>query len=665
MGALVDAGMKFVILAPHQAERVRPLVGGDWTFVSEGNIDRGRCYVYYHGGDVKRSIAVFFYDDVLARAIAFEGALTSSGGLMDRIALAAGGKRMVSVATDGETYGHHHRFGEMGLARAIEVLAPEAGFKTANFAEFLEEHSPDYQVEIKSGPNGEGTSWSCAHGVGRWYRDCGCHTGGQEDWNQAWRGPLRAALDHLRDEAAARFEEQVGEFMADPWKARDAYIELILDSHRDKEAFLDRFCERQLKERERVRALSLLDMQHNALLMYASCGWFFNDISGLESVQVLKYAGRVMDLMEELELPSVEGSFLEILGEAQSNIAEMGNGADIYRRRVMPIRVRPRGVVAHLALSHLVLDGEESGATAGYKYHTSLTRREEHGRLRMATGRVKLESFATGRTADSACAAIHFGGVDFYCVVKPFPGPRRFRRSTERVWSSFRTASLPVILRLVQHEFGGEEYGLEHILPQGRQRISEMVFGDLIGHLSDQYARLYEENQRVIDMLQSAGFQLPVELRSAAEYTLGHRFEEEIRRQERSTDPEDYQEAIEIADEVARRNYRIDMSGAELIFSEMITDAVRLAVAKPTEKHLGTAVSLINLASRLRIEPEYDQAQEAIYELVCRGEPLSGPMRAIGLFVGLAPSLIDRAGSWPAGEGCGAASAAGGRAESE
>jgi alpha-amylase/alpha-mannosidase (GH57 family) len=236
---------------------------------------------------------------------------------------------MVNVATDGETYGHHFKFGDLCLAHALELDAPARGFRLTNYGEFLEKHPPSLEVEINNGPNGEGTSWSCPHGVGRWIRDCGCQTGGEPDWNQKWRAPLRQALDYLRDENIRHFE--VTTLFTDPWQARDDSIELILNQHYSREQFLYDHAGYWLPADEQRRALSYLELQRMLLLMYASCGWFFNDISGIETIQILKYAGRAIDLMNQLGLPSVRDRFLEILAEAKSNKIELGNGADIYR----------------------------------------------------------------------------------------------------------------------------------------------------------------------------------------------------------------------------------------------------------------------------------------------------------------------------------------------
>lgn len=335
---LIAAGLKYVVLAPQQAERTRRGAGVGWREVSAETLDTGAPYNYFHRDGSKQSLAVFFYDPKLARDIAFGQALSSSGSFVERIAQRTGTNAgLINIATDGESYGHHHKFGDLCLAYALEVDAPARGFVITNYGEYLEQNPPEFEVEISSGLAGEGSSWSCSHGVSRWIRDCGCQTDGQAGWNQRWRGPLRQALDFLRDEAAVYFEATRGDLFVDPWVARNDAIDLILNERRSREQFLFGHAPRKLALEERGRALLFLELQRNALLMYTSCGWFFNDIAGLEPIQILKYAARAIELVDRLGLPSPRERFLGILAEAKSNRPEAGTGADIFRREVEPL----------------------------------------------------------------------------------------------------------------------------------------------------------------------------------------------------------------------------------------------------------------------------------------------------------------------------------------
>src|SRR5688572_18307168 len=334
LALLIDQGLRWVILAPDQAKRVR--AGDEWVDVSGGKVDTTKPYRFEHPDGSGRSIAIFFYNGPLARAIAFEKALTSSRDLVERFVQAAKRGDLVNAATDGETYGHHFKFGDLCLAHALGIEAKEAGFWITNYGEYLDRNPPDSRVEIDNGLQGEGSSWSCAHGVGRWTRDCGCHTGGETGWNQAWRDPLRVALNYLRDDAALKFESRGGELLRDPWAARNDYISVLLDEQTRAE-FLARHAVRPLSEAEQRRAFDLLEMQHSAMLMFTSCGWFFSDLAGIETIQVLRYAARVLDLQNQLGFEAPRKQFLDLLANAKSNQPEKGNGADIFARFADPV----------------------------------------------------------------------------------------------------------------------------------------------------------------------------------------------------------------------------------------------------------------------------------------------------------------------------------------
>jgi len=339
LALLIDQGLRYVILAPEQAKRIR--VGSEWLDVSGGKVDTTRAVRFEHPDSSGRSITVFFYNGALARAIAFEKALTSSRGLVELFRRAAQRGDLVNVATDGETYGHHFKFGDLALAHALGVEARQAGFGITNYGEYLDRHPPESAVEIENGPEGEGSSWGCAHGVGRWTRDCGCHTGGEPGWNQAWRDPLRVALNFLRDDAALKFENGAGELLRDPWVARNDYISVLLDPERERKEFLARHAVRALSETEHVRVLQLLEMQRSALLMFTSCGWFFSDLAGIETIQVLRYAARLLDLQKQLGFDVPRKEFLELLANAKSNRPDKGNGAEIFVRSAEPHSVSP------------------------------------------------------------------------------------------------------------------------------------------------------------------------------------------------------------------------------------------------------------------------------------------------------------------------------------
>jgi alpha-amylase/alpha-mannosidase (GH57 family) len=341
LALLIEQGLRYVILAPEQAKSVSEKGRGIGAASGSAGIDTTRAYRFEHPDKSGRSIAIFFYDGPLARAIAFEKALTSSRGLVERFLQTAKQGPLVNVATDGETYGHHFKFGDLGLAHALGVEARQAGFWITNYGQYLDRYPAETLVEIENGAAGEGSSWSCAHGVGRWTRDCGCHTGGETGWNQSWREPLRVALNFLRDDTAVKFASSAGELLRDPWAARNDYISVMLNPKGARADFLAKHAVRPLDQAAQERVFQLLEMQRSALLMFTSCGWFFSDLAGIETIQVLRYAARVLDLQNQLGFDIPRKQFLEILALAKSNRPEKGNGAEIFTRFVEPQSIAP------------------------------------------------------------------------------------------------------------------------------------------------------------------------------------------------------------------------------------------------------------------------------------------------------------------------------------
>ncbi len=323
---MIDEGVGFTILAPSQASRWRT-PEGHWQTPP---IDPRVPYRYLHPDGSGRTITLFFYNGEIARRIAFEGAGRDAGGFLDLFEsqVLYDQNDLVHAATDGETYGHHQVFSDLGLAYALFVEAERRRLSVTNYASHLAGHPATLEADVVGG---EGSSWSCAHGVGRWCRDCGCSTGGEAAWNQEWRGPLREGLDLLRDVADEAFERSAGDLLRDPWAARDDYVRVVI-GETGREAFLAEHQSRPLDGEQRETAASLLKMQEHALAMYTSCGWFFNDIGGIETVQVLRYAAAVVDLLKQLDHPVPERDFVAILEQAKSNDPEVGTGADVYLR---------------------------------------------------------------------------------------------------------------------------------------------------------------------------------------------------------------------------------------------------------------------------------------------------------------------------------------------
>lgn len=686
LAALIDHGIRYTILAPRQARRVRRSQQ-EWIEVSRSReknsvsppalrtgatnvLDPGKAYRFFHPDGSGRSLAVFFYDGALAQAIAFDGGLSSTQVLVEHVRRAAEHTTgLIHAATDGETYGHHGRFGDLALAFALQEELGRSGFETTTYGAFLEQHPPVEEVEIDLGDDGLGSSWSCIHGIGRWHRDCGCMSNGQDGWVQAWREPLRKGLDVLRDSAALMFEEDAGEAFDNPWAVRDAYIEVLLDPRVSRGDFLRRHARGPLSRSAEIHLLSLLELQRHSLLMYTSCAWFFSDLAGIETVQGMRYAGRVLELLEECGATPPRDAFFAHLGVARSNDPAEGNGIGIFERAVAKSRVSPRRMAAHLAMSSLagshvtgadprealvggerretagagaaearsgerLADGDDLGAFVAREHITQLDR---YGRYIVATGRIVLEAKATGRTLDAAYCVVHLGGMELYCFVRDYAdSPLREGRDAMR--DALRDG-LPRLMRTAQEQFGSAEYGVEHLLPAGREQLSSLVFSDLVAQFREQYRHLYEDHRPFLDKIQSAGFALPPELKVAAEITLGRLFEEEVLLQAGPRGEHAYRRALEIAEEADRRGYRIDSPRSSEVFGARVEAAV-LAAISGGDVELEEARHVLELVDRLGVSIRTERTQEYLYQaIVDRGQDLLR-IYPLAVKLGLSPELF-------------------------
>ena len=315
----VEEGVQYTILSPYQAvTRPEPGVVHRWDHP-----------------DGKGSMAIVFYDGPLSHDVAFGAALRSGDTLVQRAGSGAD-DGVVVVATDGETFGHHHKFTERAIAYAFTVAAPAHGVASGALAAWLREHPPTTPAAVHE------SAWSCAHGVGRWKGDCGCSTGGLPDANQRWRAPLRQALDLLRDHAARIFETRGAAVLLDPWAARDDYVRVVLDPSQRQD-----FCDRHLVPGANpVVALTLLESQREAMAMYTSCGWFFWDLAGIETLQVMRHAAHCMDRLAQLGTEPPVAEFLRVLDTASSNDAGQGTGGQVWKRHVAALAGSPAQVAA-------------------------------------------------------------------------------------------------------------------------------------------------------------------------------------------------------------------------------------------------------------------------------------------------------------------------------
>jgi alpha-amylase/alpha-mannosidase (GH57 family) len=499
--ALAAEGIAFTILEPHQARTV----SGD-------PVDPTKAYrcVLPSG----RSIAIFFYDGPISRAVAFENLLARGENLAHRLLGAFSDARkhpqLVNIATDGETYGHHHRYGDMALAYALHYIEDNELATITNYGQFLELHPPDEEVEII-----EQTAWSCAHGVERWRSDCGCNTGAGPDWNQRWRDPLRRALDWLRDEAAAIFETKGAAVLRDPWAARDEYIDIILDRSEDR---LSWFLKEHQHAGEAPAALELLEMQRNALLMYTSCGWFFNDLSGIETVQVLQYAGRVVQLAERLSGRQLEAQFRERIGEAQSNLPDRGDGRQIYDRDIVPMRLDLRRVAAHYAVASLFDHFEDEAEVYCYRVKRHDFELQRAGRARMAVASITVTSIVTRESASFEFAVLHLGETELTGGVRATNAFSDYEVAKKALDDALQPGGLPAVIRLLDRFFAETPISIRALFRDEQRRILNIICDATLQEAESALRALHERYDPLMRFHTRLGIPLPKVLQTAAEF---------------------------------------------------------------------------------------------------------------------------------------------------
>ena len=522
---LEENGIKFTILSPYQAAKFRKKGDKEWTDVSWGNIDPARSYRYYIKSAPGKYIDLFFYDGAISRSVAFDELLKDGNKFSKRLKEGVSDCRdypqLINIATDGESYGHHTKFGDMALAYVLKIKAKDEGFTITNYGEYLEKYRSDCEVDIK-----QASSWSCFHGVGRWKEDCGCSTGGHPGWNQKWRKPLRDALDYLRDELIKIYEEEGKKyFNSDVWNVRNKYVDVILDrgdmnvKKFQRENFLP-----DLSDDERVKAMELLEIQRQSMLMYTSCGWFFSEISGIETVQIMKYAARAMQLASKFTDKNIEEHFLNILSEAKSNIPEHGTGKDIFERFVKPSIVTAKQIASLWALSSLYQDAEDEEDVYCYTITKKAYKKVHKGTSTFIIGHIEVQSKITLQKSNLIFALMQYAGGDFHCAIKEYSDEAEFNKIKTELIKTYLMNTLTEIIRALDEYFGKEYFTLKDIFIEERRKILQILLKGKLEKFAQTYQEMYDEGKGAIYNLQGLGLKIPDEFKISAGYALSHKF---------------------------------------------------------------------------------------------------------------------------------------------
>ncbi|HUA93407.1 MAG TPA: DUF3536 domain-containing protein [Terracidiphilus sp.] len=624
---LAQHGIKFTILAPHQCKRIRPLKEPDprsipaeavlpapdtWIETPNASVDTTRPYLVRFASGA--SIAVFFYNGPASRAIAFEGLLNSGEDFAAR--LKGGFKdsaqpQLVHVATDGESYGHHHKYGDMALAYTLNLLDRDKTARLTNYASFLAQFPPEYECEIV-----DNTSWSCAHGVERWRSNCGCN-GGKAGWNQAWRGPLRRGLDELRDALVPLTEQEGARFFRDVWAARNNYIDVVLDRTPESiERFLSAHQSRALQGEDRIRALELMEMQRHAQLMYTSCGWFFDDISGIETVQIIAYAARVLQLALQLfnsQAASLEPAFLARLAEAKSNVPSAGDGAAIYKKCVRTLELHLEQVAAHYAISSVFTSFAEETELFCYRVRRISHEIYTSGRARLALGRAHIASAITGLQQAFSFAVLHFGDQNITAAVKAYlpDDARSFESFAAEAAEHVQRADFPEVIRLLDRFYGHADYSLTSLFGDEQRRIVQLLLNSTLWDVENSLATIYQDHASLLHYLSQAGLPKPPALALAATFATNAGLRRTL-----ETDPIDQAQLRSYLSLAKADQVPLDTATLSYIADQRMKRAmIELQMSAGSLEILESALALAHILTELPFDLNLWQAQNLWYEI--------------------------------------------------
>lgn len=610
---LAENNIKYTILSPYQALKFKPITDGNWSDVSWGNIDPARAYRYYIKSAPGKYIDLFFYDGAISKSVAFDEILKDGNKFIRRLKEGVSDSReysqLINIATDGESYGHHTKFGDMALAYVLRVRAKEEGFKIVNYAEYLELNPPEMEVDIK-----QASSWSCFHGVGRWKEDCGCSTGGHPGWNQKWRKPLRTALDYLRDELIHIYEKEGKHYFKNPWSVRNNYIDVILDRSElsIKKFQKDNFV-KDLSEDQKVKAMELLEMQRQAMLMYTSCGWFFSEISGIETTQIMKYAARAMQLAQLFSKKDLEKHFLDLLAEAKSNFTEFGTGKDIFERFVKPSIVTIKQIASLWAISSLYKDFGEEEDVYCYKIKQKSYKKVQKGTSNFIIGHIEIQSKITLQKSNVMFALVQYSGGDFHCAIKEFSDENEYTNTQKELFRIFMINPLTEIIRALDEYFGREYFTLKDIFIEERRKILQTMLQGKMQKFAEAYKEMYAEGKSSIYHMQNLGLSIPNEFKISAGYTLSKQFNDLIVSSKGFLDSNIIQQAMDINFEVKKIGIEIDKSPTNKIFSQKISQNIsRLAQSLEIQQAEAT-LELFDHIEKLELNVDITEAQNIYF----------------------------------------------------
>ena len=599
---LAKHGIKFTILSPYQARRTRKIKDRKWRDATNAKIDPKKAYrCNLPSGN---SISLFFYDGPASQGVAFEGLLDNGEKFADRLRdlfTDEEGVQLAHIATDGESYGHHHRYGEMALSYCLNALEKDEDIHLTVYGEFLEKFPPEHEVEII-----ENSSWSCSHGVERWRSNCGCNTGGNMGWTQEWRAPLRRAFDEVREIFIGLYEREMSAYTADPWGLRNAYIHVVLDrSYAHVLSFLAENIQRELSEEDRIKILTLLEMQYHTMLMYTSCGWFFDEVTGIESMQDVFYAARAIQLAEKVSGERYEQDFINRLEEVHSNIEEFGNTAVAYQRLVKPMIIDSVRVGAHFAVASIFENFPHEMKLFNFHATTKYRNYYEAGKYKLVIGHTLFQSGLTLEKVDISFAVLHLGEHHLYGGVREFLGDEPLRQLEEKVVQSFQKSDIHEIFNLMDRFFGNHNYSFWHLFKDEQRLTMDLVMESVRKNTEGLMNRMYEDNYPILQVFKEINLNVPQQLKIPVDLAMNTKLTKLFKSEKTNVS-----ELKNVLDAAERIDVVLDLVTLNYLADAKVSDLMKRLCETPEDDQLiQDTLELVGLIEGSRITPEYWEAQ--------------------------------------------------------
>jgi alpha-amylase/alpha-mannosidase (GH57 family) len=610
---LAIQGIKFTILAPNQAKRIKKLNEEEWFDVSGSKIDPKRAYLCKLPSG--RTISLFFYDGIISNDLAFGNLLLNGENLANRLLHTLDEKpvdgQIAHIATDGETYGHHQKHGDMALAYCLHFIESNKYADITIYGEFLEKFPPEYEVEII-----ENTSWSCVHGIERWRSNCGCNSG-IPDWNQQWRAPLRDALDWLRDTLIPFYEKEIGFYTENVWKFRNNYIKVILDRAPENIAkFLSSFGINEISNEEKIKILKILEMQRHALLMYTSCGWFFDEISGIETVQVILYAARAIQLLDELNEVKLEKNFLDLLKKAPSNIPDIKNGKVVYEEFVKPAIIDLQRVAAHFAVSSLFEEYSEKTEIFCYEVENINHDLKEAGRQKMVIGRVLMRSQITFDEKNISFAFLHLGDHNINGGVRESLSDDKYAKMHKDLDRAFSKLNVVEIVMLIDKHFGTHNYTIWHLFKDESRNVFNKIMENTLKDIEFSFRQIYDNYYPVMQAMKETDTPLPKAVLTAVEFVINTDF----KRMLEGTGTIDLEKLKMLSGEAKKWSVELDKPALSFAASQRINYLMEIFKQQPEILELMEEINIsIQTLSELSLELDLWKAQNILFYIVKNG----------------------------------------------